>query len=465
MEQKSTMITFWDKIGYALGDMGGQFTFGLVGSFLSMFYTDVLGILPKQIALLMLVARVWDAVNDPIWGSLIDRRRPRGGVFRHGKFRPYLLGAAPLLSVSAILMFANPGLGPVGSLVWAYSTYIAYGMTYTSYNIPYGSLASVISPLEQDRTALSIFRSMGAGLGALPAMVLLPLFVYSKNAAGNQYLDSRKLWLAAAVLALGALGIQAASYFLTKERVEAPPAAEKQPLSNTFKTLAKNRPFLVLCLVSMLLIALTMYTQTVNSYLFKDYFHQPAFYSLYSICTYAPMALLLPFLGKLTRRFGKKELCAAGLLLSALVFFLTFALRLRGAVPYLALCFFSGMGQTCLTMEIWALVTDVIDYQYLLSGRREEGTAYSFYSFFRKLGQTLAGSGGAVALRMIGYEVSSGMGLAQTTQVAAGMYRLATIVPAAACMVMFLLLSFAYPLGKAKLRDMQAALLQTESAG
>lgn len=456
-QQAQRMITTKDTVGYALGDAGGQLIFGLLGVFLTMFYTDVLGITPTQVAVLMLFTRIWDGVNDPIWGAVVDRLKPG----RHGRFRPWLLWGSFPLAASALIMFSNPGLGR-WNVLWAYFGYIVYDMSYTMVNVSYGSLASVISPLERDRSTLSIARSAGSGVGALPAAILLPLFVFGKNADGSSFLDSKKLLASVAVLAGLSVAVLAASFLLTKERV-APEQARKPELRKTFRALLRNRPFLMLCLTTMLMIAVQMYTAPMNSYLFKDYFRQPNMITLYSVFTYAPMALLLPVLGSLAARFGKKELCAAGLLFGTLAYTLAYFARTQNAYVYLGFCLLSGLGMTFLVMEVWALVTDVIDYQGLLSGQREEGTAYALFSFTRKLGHTAAGSGSALLLGYIGYD---GALSAQSARTVSGMYTAATLVPAVALALMFLVLTFGYPLGKAKLREMHAQMAaKGEEAG
>ena len=122
---------------------------------------------------------------------------------------------------------------------------------------------------------------------------------------------------------------------------------------------------------------------------------------------------------------------------------------------YLGVCFANGLGTTFFSMEVWALITDVIDYQELLSGQREEGTVYSMVNFVRKLGHTAATSGGALLLKSIGYETSAAGQVAQTAQVAAGVYRMATLVPAIASALMFALLAFAYPLTKKRLVEVR----------
>lgn len=143
----------------------------------------------------------------------------------------------------------------------------------------------------------------------------------------------------------------------------------------------------------------------------KNFYEKPGLYALVTVCTYLPMVLLLPFMGKLIRKYGKKEICSAGILFALIVNIAMFVIKFTPAVsnPYvfLVLSFFSGAGQTFLIMQIWALVTDVTDYHEYISGRREEGTSYSFYSFVRKLGQTVAGAGAAGVLGVIGYDASS----------------------------------------------------------
>ena len=169
------------------------------------------------------------------------------------------------------------------------------------------------------------------------------------------------------------------------------------------------------------------------------------------------MAMFIPFMGKLIRRFGKKEICSAGLAVAAIVNFIMFAMRNSALAqnPYffLILVFFSGAGQTFLVLEVWALVMDVIDYQEKLSGRREEGTTYAFFSFTRKLGQTLAGVGSAALLGAIGYD---GRQIEQSAEVLPKLYDISTLIPAITLLLMFVLLKFGYPLSKKKLMELKA---------
>ena len=456
-------IGFKDKLGYALGDAGGLLTFALISSFLQMFYTDVLHIPLAQITVLMLVARIWDAVNDPMWGAFIDSRKPT----RYGRFRPYILGASIPMAFAAVLMFTRiPGLSPTQYLIFAYVTYILYGMLYTGVNIPYGSLASVITDDGIERSSLSMWRSIGAGFGGLPAQILLPMFVYTTvEVAGKKekILDPNKFTVCVAILAAISLVIYLVHFKMTKERVVLPPKQKREDfnLLSTIKMLLKNKPFVTLCVVSMLLICFQMYTQTTYNYLLKNYYGKPELYSLITVCTYLPMAMFIPFMSKLVRKFGKKEICAVGLGFAAVINILMYLLKFTPLVsnPYifLVLVFFSGAGQTFLVLEVWALVTDVIDYHELLSKRREEGTSYAFFSFTRKLGQTIAGAGSSALLALIGYDVKA-TDVGQSTEVIAKLYDISTLIPAIVLFLMFILLAFGYKLSKSKLAQMQEAL-------
>ncbi|MDR0883246.1 MAG: glycoside-pentoside-hexuronide (GPH):cation symporter [Oscillospiraceae bacterium] len=455
-----------EKLAYGLGDAACQLTFATVGSFLQMFYTDILGLLPGSIALLMVIARVWDAINDPLWGRYIDRK-PAGP---RGRFRKWLLYVPVPLAVSAVLAFTRvPGLSQGQYLLWAYVTYIAYGMLYTGVNIPYGSLAGVISPRADDRASLSVFRSVSSGLGGIPAAVLMPMLVFTKRADGSKVLDASKFFPALCLVALLSIVLFILSYRGVRERTPVLASGQSTAQTNFFQTigaLLRNRAFVVLCLASMCLIAGQLYLQTINGYLFKDYFVRPDLISLYSVAQYLPMGLLLPILGKLVRRFGKKELCAMGAALSAVAYLATFFLHTNSPYVYLLLSFVGGLGMAFFVTEVWALVTDVIDAHELRTGQREEGTAYAFYSFARKLGQTAAGAGGAALLGVVGYVVREGEEIVtQTARVTSGMYTLATLVPAVLFALVCVLLAAAYPLDKESLQEMQAELATTRSEG
>lgn len=458
-----------DYIGYALGDTACCLVFGLVTSLLQKFYTDIFNLSPLFIMLMFIGARVWDAVNDPIMGRICDSIKPG----KYGRYRPWFIYAGPPLAVSAILMFAKwPGLGDnyVATCVYATITYVLFGMCYTMLQIPYGSLASVVTTDEKERTKLSVFRSIGAGLGSVPVL-LIATFAYKNrvDASGAEVIGENgkvlqdmvytPVIIGVVILALLCLVMLVLAFRMNKERVIAKPAEhrEKGATAKVIKTLFKNRAFVAVSVASMLLLAGQMFTQSFYLYLFDDYFGANWMNLVSTVCTYAPMAIFMFITPKMVRKFGKKEICAVGMALAAGANLAMFALR--GVQPgilmylFLVFCFISGCGLTFMVLQVWSMATDAIDDIEVKTGQRDDGTAYSFFMFFRKLGQVIA----AVAVNgaLLGMNYAYEKGAVQSMSNLKVMYDLATIIPAVLFGIMALVLFLWYPLSKKKVAELQ----------
>ncbi len=212
--------------------------------------------------IMTIIARIWDAVNDPIWGRLIDGAKPR----KDGRYRPWIRIFAVPVALAAVLMFLDVrGFSAGGRLAWIYLTYILFGMLYTCINIPYGSLAQVITSDDKERSALSVFRSIGSTFGALPAMALAAV-CYVKLADGSEQMSHQKVFIGA--IAIAALSILAyfICYRLTKERVATAPAPRKKgETMRVIKILVKSRPFMAVSIASMLFLAAQMFGQGYNA--------------------------------------------------------------------------------------------------------------------------------------------------------------------------------------------------------
>lgn len=453
-----------DYIGYAMGDTACCLVFGLVTSFLQKFYTDIFFLDPLFIMLMFIGARVWDAINDPIMGRIADTIK----ISKWGRYRPWFLWAAGPLILSTVLMFIRwPGLTGdvdyVGTCIYATVTYVMFGMSYTMLQIPYGSLASVVTTDEKERTKLSVFRSIGAGVGSVPA-VLIASFCYEtvgKNPETGRDIEVMQytpIIIGVAVVAAIALGMLILAFFSNKERVIAKPAKrEKGETMSIIKDLFKNRAFLSVSVASMLLLAGQMFTQSFYLYLFDDYFGKSWMNLVSTVCTYAPMAIFMFFTPKMVRKFGKKEICGVGMILAAVANLGMFALR--GVDPgilaylFMVLCFVSGMGLAFIILQVWSMATDAIDEIEIKTNRRDDGTAYSFFMFFRKLGQVIAAVAVNGALLAMNYDNTKGA--IQTSENLAVMYDLATIIPAVLFGLMAVVLLVWYPLSKKKVARLQ----------
>ncbi len=447
--ERTSGIKFIDKFGYALGDFASLTVFGLTASLLNIFYTDSLGIPAGWLIYLFLVARVWDAINDPIWGRIIDKCN----ATKQGRYRPWLLRMAIPLGLSAILMFAKlPGLSTTQYYVYAFITYILFGMVYTCINIPYGSLASVITTNDKERVALSTFRSVGSVFGNFPVLILTMLPYTTEIAIGSGKVSV--LFIGVCCIALISVLGFVLSYKFTKERVPVQPQKpkEKGETMAVIKHLFKSRPFVSLCLASMLLIAGQMFTQGYYMYLFKYYFKAQGLYILVQVAQYLPVAVLMFFMGKLVRKYGRKEICALGMLFAGIVNFVLFFMQTQNVWAFLAVILLSGIGSTFFFLQVWTLVTDTIDYNEVSSGKREDATSYAFFSFTRKIGQTVAGIFVNLCLVWIGYNVDT---TANTPTALSKMYNLAVLIPAVMYILMFIVLWFMYPLDKKNIALLQ----------
>lgn len=462
MEKK---LTFRNYFGYGIADLGNNIAFAAVGSYLTLFYSDVLGanfdentsaIWLSAVTAIMIIARVWDAVNDPLMGWLAQRAKPT----KWGKFRPYLLFGGIPLAFSAVLMFLPlNNMSLAECIVFALFTYIAYGMIYTVVLVPYGSLATVMTRDVKERSRLSISRSIGGGIGGIPAGMLFPLLVYTTVTGANgeeiSALDGNKLAICMAVIAVIMIVCYITAFFTTKENYEYPHTVQNTDLFKTLKSLIRNKPFVIMSLAGMLLIASSMYITSIDVYLFNVFYRKEGMMTFVTIATYAPMVITIPFTERIIKRVGKKEMCVYGLTASVIATLVMAVWRIPNPWIFIALCFLQGAGISFFTLEIWALAMDVIDYQELLTGKREEATGYAAFTFMRKIGQALAAIVPAL-LGVAGYVASKGYG-GQSLETINGIYILATIVPLI-MFVLMLILMLLYPLNKKKDAEMREKL-------
>lgn len=456
-----------DYVGYAMGDTACCLVFGLVTSFLQKFYTDIFHLEPLFIMIMFIGARIWDAINDPLMGRLCDSIK----LSKWGRYRPWFVWAAAPLIISTVLMFIKwPGLtydvNPIGTCVYATVTYVMFGMSYTMLQIPYGGLASVVTTDEKERTKLSVFRSIGAGVGSVPA-VFIASFCYEtvgKNPVTDREIKEMQytpIIIGVAVVSAIALGMLIFAFVMNKERVIAQPQ-QKRAKGQTMefvKSLFKNRAFLSVSVTSMLLLAGQMFTQSFYLYLFDDYFGKNEMNLISTVCTYAPMVIFMFFTPKMVRKFGKKELCGVGMIIAAAANLGMFALRSVNpnilAYLFLVLCFISGCGLTFIILQVWSMATDAIDEIEIKTGRRDDGTAYAFFMFFRKIGQVISAVAVNGALLSMNYNTAKGA--KQTIENLNTMYDLATIIPAVLFGLMAVVLLVWYPLSKKKVAELQVA--------
>ena len=457
-----------DKFGYAMGDLASCLVFGLTQSVLNKYYTDVLEISVLSVMIMTIIARVWDAVNDPIWGRIIDGAKK----YPDGRYRHWIKVFAVPTSLAAVLMFLDVrGFSQGGRVAWIYFTYILFGMLYTCINIPYGSLAQVITSDDKERSSLSVFRSIGSTFGAMPAMALASM-CYVKLADGRRVMDHTRVFVGACVIAALSIVFYFLCYRWSKERVDTNPAPrEKGQTAKVIKTLLKSRPFMAVSVASMLFLAAQMFGQGYNTYLFHHYFNKPGLTMLPTVFQYLPVAVIMFFATRLGNRFGRREICSWGILLAAAFYLALFVLAIFGITPvwmYLAACLMSGIGTAFIFLLVWVLATDAIDYNKVTYGLNDEATSYAFYTFMRKLGTTVATILINVPLLRIGYNGSELKTEGLSESALRTMYNFSVMIPAVLFLLVYLALRFWYPLSKKRVEELQLqkeAMLRAQSEG
>lgn len=387
-----------DKIGYGLGDFGCNMSFAFINNYLMVFYVTCMGIKAKHFAVIILLAKIFDAINDPIIGGICDASKPG----KDGKFKPWIKWASLPLLVSSILMFIYAPNAPYAlKIAMCLGLYCVWSVAYTSVNVPYGSMQSVITTQSDERSSLSTWRSVGAMLAQIPVMVLLPKLVYdskTSNPRGNVF-----------IYIVGVMGLIGFVSFillrkLTTERVE--PTVNNEQKFNYFKTLAsffKNKPMMGVTISSVAYLALMMTVTNSMQYVFMCYFKNTEIIPIATIIAGLPIGLGIVITKPLLKKFTKKQLCTYPFAISAVAAGIATFVRFDN--PYVWIAFIGvSMFGTCFYLTLmWALVADCIDYQEEKTGRREEGSIYATYSLFRKIAQGVGASIIALSLDLTGY--------------------------------------------------------------
>lgn len=452
-----------DKLGYMLGDVGNDFSFIFASSFVLVFYSKVMGVSAGLIGTMFLIARCIDAFTDIGMGRIVDTAKTR----KNGKFRPWILRMCGPVAIASFLMYQSSlqNLPYAAKVVYMFVTYILWGSVfYTSINIPYGSMASVISQNPKDRSSLSVFRSMGGMIAGIVISVVSPLVIYYTDAAGNQVVNSKNFTILAGIFSVCAIICYLLCYklctervvlkdkgaFVSAEEIKKEIEIEKKSVKTTIKETVGSRALIGVILSALLLLLATLMSQGLNNYLYADYFKDTKALSLSAMLQLPVMLILAAFSTKLAVKFGKRECGIAGMLLSGVMYVLIGILHIQNVWVYIGLVFVAMIGMSFFSMQCYALVTDVIDDKEVRTGKRDDGTIYGIYSFARKIGQALAGGMSGWALALIGYDE---LAVAQTEQVTNGIYNVSTFFPGVAFLLGAAVLFFIYPLSKKKVES------------
>ena len=445
-----------DNIAYAAGDFGCNMSFALKGT-MAIFWTQFMG-LDLWYSLLLVIVQVWDAINDPLIGSIIDSDRRQ---YKRNKFLQYIWAGSIGLIVGGACCFIPAPNAPVwAKMIIFVAGYVVWDAFYTVANVPYGSLLSLISDDPGDRASLSAFRSVGSMVGNMVPMAILPMIIYD----ANQDLIGERVFFAA--LLMGFLGFLCFQFMIKNTEVRVDTSIklnEDQPKFNVIEAMGnfvKNRPAVGATVAAMGMFIGMQGATTAVTVLFQSYFKNVQISGLVSMFAMIPIIAFTPLARKMVVKYGKKELATVGAIASMVACVLMLLLPItpdnKGMLFYIVCQLINSLGMGIYSTVSWAMMGDAIDYNEWKTGKREEGTVYALHSFFRKLAQ---GVGPAVAVAImvsLGYVGANGG--SQTAEVALRMRYLVAVLYIISAVMQFVGLSLIYNLDKKTTDTMKAEL-------
>lgn len=425
--KKKSGLTLKHQIGYGLGDAGGCMTFAIMGSTFAMYCTDALKVDTELLALLLVIWNVWDFINDPLMGAFMDKafakkRNPKG------KFRPWLLRSSPLIFVSFIALWSVPSLFEGLSLVCVlFGLKILYEGAYTMFNIPMGALLSAMADDDKERASLSSARGFGSAVGNAIPVMLMPMLIdkYGQtNSAGYA--------IGAAICAAIGFAMCLGHYALTEERTavqqetEEPQNIKLTDILNVFRV---NRPFLALCIHGLCICTMQYVNNTITNYMFSAVYDDLKLVTYGSIVSAPFMTVTLIGGPWFAKRFGLERFIRFGLLIGAVMYVGLFGLHMITDVnPYVHMILSNcamGLASVSIYMQ-WGLVSEAIDYNEMITGKRTEGSIYGTFNLSRRVGQTIGNSATVLMLGWTGYNADLAV---QSATTVSGIKIIAVLLP------------------------------------
>ncbi|MBE6971798.1 MAG: MFS transporter [Ruminococcaceae bacterium] len=507
-----------DKLAYAAGDAGCNLSFGLKNT-VQTFWLVYMMMETGLFSLLLLLVQAWDAINDPLIGSLIDNDRRR---YKRGKYKTYILiGACGLLVGGAAVFLPFPNASTVVKAMLFIVGYVIWDAAYTMANVPYGTMLNIVTDNTEERASLSVFRSIGGAVGGMVPGMILPMLIWQKVSydgttwfldkieipegaesafapenfhtnpvTGEAYeigdkvlspltggqievLLGNRVFFAA--LIMGVLAFVFFMFMLKNitirgdEYAQLNSEGEKINLIKSFSAFIKNRPAVGCTIAAMGMFLGMQSAGTANTIMFATHFGQASLSGLVMMVGFLPMFIFMPFATKLVKKYGKKEVASigsiAGLIGGAILCcFPLCPFNLQLIVYMIGLIFF-GLGLGFYNCVSWAMMGDAIDYSEWKTGKREESVVYALHSFFRKLAQGV-GPAAVIAIMgtpLIGYVSSLGT-IGQSAETAGRLCWLVAGLYTFSAVCQFVGVALIYNIDKKTLATMQAELAERRAA-
>ncbi|WP_018923966.1 MFS transporter [Salsuginibacillus kocurii] len=377
---QGTTIGFGERLGYGMGDFASNIVFAAIATFLTYYYTDVVGVSAAIVGTILLFSRVFDGVTDIGMGFVVDKTKSK-----HGKARPWLLWLALPFALLTVLLFSVPEMGTAATIIYIVVTYNLLNLVYTGINIPYGVLNSLLSQDQYQRSVLNIFRMfMAIAATLLISVMVLPMVdFFGGGSIGWQ--------ITFALFALLAFGFFLTTFFTTKERVQAAdPSKESQniPLKKGLKALFKNKYWCLMVFFMIATYSLQGLNTGVNVYYAEYILNDPGLVGLLTAVSLVPMLATMLVMAPFIKRVGKRNAIISGCI-GIGIGTAVIAVNPESLTFVIIGTIIRGIAMAPVTGSMFAMLADTIEYGEWKTGVRTEGLVYSAGSFGTKVGNGL----------------------------------------------------------------------------
>ena len=465
---KSDKLTLKHIIGYGAGDCGGCFGLYMVSMFMSRFLQVNLGVNAALLATILLVWNIWDTVNDPLMGTIMDicfaKAKPGAD-----KFRPWILASIPIMFVGIIAFYAVPPMmgGGFAMIAAAFVLKIVFEAGYTMMNIGMGSLLGNMAKNDQERATLASARGFGSTACQLIGGFSIPFFMSKFGTDNSGYIKTSIILacMMAVTVFIHWAWTEERNKGAVVEKTQEEKDAEKFKITDILNIITKNRAFLALVLHSVCICAVQSLGQGAATYMYMDVMKDIAMQGYASTIGSVLIIGILAAAPILTKKWDLVVIIRTCLLAGAIGMgtLLAYILMVPDFNNWVFVIWMS-LATGCITMSVqmqWGLVAESIDYNEYLTGKRNEGTIYGFFSLSRRLGSTISGSLSVLVIAAIGYDPElTNAGLDQAASTVAGIKLMVVGFPLLAALGSFCCFTFIWNINKdvrAKMAEWKAA--------
>lgn len=422
-KQSNYQTGIGERISYPLFTTGQTLIFGFIGQFLPLYFSDYLLLPPLAISVIFLVAKIWDAVNDPIFGMIVDRVN-----FRNNKFKPWLRVTAFAVPVFTILIFwISPNWSMTAKISLAALGYILWSMIYTVSDVPSFSLLTSMTSNNRERTSLLSFGSVA---GAVAAILIVIVFSPQVETIGFP--------IVATMIGLLAIPFLAPYPFLAKERNRLKkPKSEKQGFKAIFKYLKENK-YLAIFYLSFCINGVLNLSLTLTNYVMIYCLGGLKYLAIFTAIGVVPLIILYLMIPKLSEKIDRMTMYKFCMIVSLVLNVVIFFVGYGNIWIYGTLVILRTVIATPSTMLVATATTDCMEYGHYKTGLRKEGLTFSLQTFANKFNNAIASSLAMALLSVIGYVG----GDVQTPATLSGLWFCANIIPAIGTAISLPLLHF-----------------------